>query len=72
MNGINKLRAMQRWFDMHDEHFNDQFNTVKQLEQLFDYSIKNNLDFMDEVYLFSNEIMAIERKKALKFINKIK
>lgn len=71
MEAINKLRAMQRWFDMQCEYFNDQFKTLKQMEQVFDYSTNNNLEFMDNDYLFSGEITEEEKNKALKFLKKV-
>ena len=71
-NAINKLRAMQLWFDLQSEYFNDQFKSIKQLEKIFDYSRKNNLEFMDNDYLYSDNVTEEEREGALKFINRIK
>ena len=72
MDAIDKLRIMQNWFDMQSEYFNQQFKSIKQLEQIFDYAQANKLEFMDNDYLFSHNLEEEERKEALKFIRKIK
>ena len=72
MEAIEKLRAMQNWFDLQSEYFNQQFKTIKQLEQIYDYAQANSLEFMDNDYLFSDNLEEEERKTALKFIEKIK
>ena len=54
MTTVNKLRAMQRWFDMQNEGMNFEFKSLKGMEKAFDYSIANNLEFIDNDYLFDN------------------
>jgi hypothetical protein len=70
MEAINKLRAMQRWFDMQDEGMNFKFKSVKGMEDAFDYSVENNLEFIDEDYLFSADFTDNERAKHIKNILK--
>ena len=70
MEAINKLRAMQRWYDMQSEGMNFNFNSLKGMEKAFDYSIKNHLEFIDNDYLFSAITDDNERAKHITQINK--
>jgi hypothetical protein len=68
MEGINKLRAMTEWFNSQSEYLTDGMS-FKQLERIFDYSVKNELQYMDEDYLFSDNIDIKDREKAIKFLS---
>lgn len=70
--GIEKLRKMNSWFDMQSEYFNEQFQHISQLQLLYDYAVKNKLEFLDMDYLYSSNLDDKEREDALKFINKVK
>ena len=71
MEAINKLRAMQRWFDMQSEGMNFEFKSLKGMEKAFDYSIEHNLEFIDNGYLFSANITEKERTIHIKAIKKL-
>jgi hypothetical protein len=70
MEAINKLRAMQRWYDMQSEGMNFNFKSIKGMEKAFDYSIENNLEFIDNDFLFSADFTDNERAKHIKNILK--
>ena len=53
---------MQRWFDMQNEGMNFEFKSLKGMEKAFDYSIANNLEFIDNDYLF--DTFEIEERNA--------
>lgn len=71
MEAIEKLRQMTEWFNLQSEYFNQRFKTVEQLEKVYDYAKKNNLEFLDDDYLYSGEIEEQERVKVIKFIDKL-
>ena len=70
MEAINKLRAMQRWYDMQSEYMNFAFKSLKGMEKAFDYSIEHDLEFIDDDYLFSDNFTESERVKHIKSILK--
>ena len=54
MEAIDKLRIMVNWLDNQSELLNSCFNSIKGLEKAYDYAIDNNLEFIDNDYLYSN------------------
>lgn len=70
MEAINKLRIMQSWYDSQSEGMNFEFKSLKGMEMAFDYSIENNLEFIDNDYFFNIDITEKERTKHIKAINK--
>ena len=70
MEAIGKLRNLVNWFNMQSEYFNQQFTTINQLEKVYDYAMKHNLEFMDNDYLL--ELNHEELDNAISFINNIK
>ncbi len=72
MSAIDKLRTIGVWTNFHDESFNQKFNEIASFEKLYDYAKENNLEFMDDAYLFSGELEKEEIEKAIEFINTLK
>jgi uncharacterized lipoprotein YehR (DUF1307 family) len=70
MEAINKLRAMQRWFDLQSEGMNFAFNSLQGMEKAFDYAKENNLEFIDNDYFYNIDISELEKAKHIKAINK--
>lgn len=62
MEGINKLRAMNDWFNNQTESLTDDLS-FRDLVKLFDYSVKNELPYMDNDFLYSGEVTEEEQKK---------
>lgn len=62
---------MNDWFNNQTESLTDDLS-FRDLEKLFDYSVKNNLPYIDDDYLYSGEVTEEERIKALKFISKLR
>lgn len=71
MEGINKLRAMTMWYNEQSEYITDGLS-FKQLEKIFDYSVINDLAYVDNDYLYSGEVTEKERIKYYKFLTKLK
>jgi|688.fasta_scaffold806239_2 hypothetical protein len=69
MQAIEKLRAINNWAEWQNEGVNQQFKSIKGLEMAFDYAQKNNLEFIDNDYLYY-EVEEEERKKHIDNINK--
>lgn len=53
LTAIEKLRTIQRWCDWQNEYINEKFKSVKGIEKAFDYAQKNNLEFIDDEYLWA-------------------
>jgi hypothetical protein len=53
MEAIEKLRSMTSWYNAQSEYINQRVTSVAQLEKVYDYAIKNNLEYIDEDYLLS-------------------
>jgi hypothetical protein len=68
MNAIEKLRAMANWASWQSEAINYEFKSIKGIEKAYDYAQKNNLEFIDNDYLY-NEVEEEERKKHIDNIN---
>ena len=66
-----KLKRMLKWLDYQNQFFNDQFQNIAQLEMLYDYSVNNDIEFLDAEYLMSDNITEEEYKNAKEFINKV-
>ena len=71
MYAIDKLRAIASWADYQNEGFNLQFTTINQIERVYDYAQKNNLEFMDSEYLCSDNVTVEERREATAFLKKV-
>lgn len=71
MNAVDKIRNIVNWLDFQSEYANEQFTTIKQLEQVYDYTQEKGIEFIDEDYLY-RELTDEERKEYYKFIKKIK
>ena len=69
MNAIEKLRAISNWADWQCEYINYEFKSIKGIEKAYDYAQKNNLEFIDNDYLY-NEVEEEERKKHIDNLNK--
>lgn len=70
MEAINKLRRMQSWYDSQSEGMNFEFKSLKGMEMAFDYSIENNLEFIDNDYFFNIDMTEKEKINHIKAINK--
>jgi hypothetical protein len=70
MEAIKKLRAMQRWFDMQSEGMNFKFNSLKGMEEAFDYAKENYLEFIDDDYFCNIDMTEKEKTNHIKAINK--
>jgi hypothetical protein len=69
MQAIEKLRAINNWMNWQCEYINYEFKSIKGIEKAYDYAQKNNLEFIDNDYLY-NECEEEERKKHINNINK--
>lgn len=54
MIAIEKLRAMTDWYNWQNECLTDGLTTISQLERMYDYAKANDLEFIDDDYLFGN------------------
>lgn len=70
MDAIDKVRLMANWFDFQSEHFNQRIKTVNDIEKVYDYAVANDLEFMDEDYLFG-ELEEKERDRHMNVVNKM-
>ena len=71
MEAIEKLRNIINWYDFQSEYINEQFKSIKGLEMAYDYAQKNDLEFIDDDYIYS-EVEEGERPKHIQNINKFK
>lgn len=70
MKAIEKLRNIVEWANYQSEHFNYSVKSLKAFELLYDYAKQNNLEFIDDDYLY-NECKEEERVKFYKFFKKV-
>jgi hypothetical protein len=70
MKAIEKMRLICAWADNQSEYLNESIKSIKAFELLYDYAQKNNLDFLDNDYLY-NECTEEERAKFYKFFKKV-
>ncbi len=59
---------MANWASWQSEAINYEFKSIKGIEKAYDYAQKNNLEFIDNDYLY-NEVEEEERKKHIDNIN---
>lgn len=45
---------MTNWYYWQNEGLTDGLTTISQLERMYDYANENDLEFMDDDYLFGN------------------
>lgn len=45
---------MTNWYNCQNEGLTDGLTTISQLERMYDYANENDLEFMDDDYLFGN------------------
>jgi hypothetical protein len=69
MNAIEKLRAIASWADWQSEAINYEFKSIKGIEKAYNYAQKNNLEFIDNDYLY-NECEEEERQAHIDNLNK--
>jgi hypothetical protein len=72
MIAIEKLRAMTNWFNYQNEGLTDGLTHVFQLELLYDYAKENELEFIDDEYLWSDNVTKEERQNALAHKDKVR
>ncbi len=71
MEGINKLRALTMWYNDQSEYLTEGLS-LKSLIKLFDYSVKHQLPYMDDDYLYSDSLDEKTRVKALNFLRHLR
>jgi hypothetical protein len=69
MNAIEKLRAINTWANWQSEAINYEFKSIKGIEKAYNYAQKNNLEFIDNDYLYS-QVEEDERQAHIDNINK--
>ncbi len=67
MEGINKLRAMTMWYNDQSEYLTEGLS-LKSLVKLFDFSVKHQLPYMDDDYLYRGNVDEKTRIKAVRFL----
>lgn len=55
MEAIDKLRNIVAWADYQNEHFNQKFKSVSDIEAVYNFCMENNLEFIDDLHLFDQE-----------------
>jgi hypothetical protein len=54
MNAIDKLREITNWCNWQNEYINQNFKSIKGIEQAFNYAREHDLEFIDNDYLLDN------------------
>ena len=61
-----KLKRILKWLD-----FQNRLQTTEKIDMLYTFLVKNDIEFLDDEYLMSDNSCEEEYKKAKEFINKV-
>lgn len=47
LSSVDKMRIIVNWINYQNEHFNERFKSISDIEKAYDYCVTNNLEFLD-------------------------
>ena len=70
LTAIDKMRIIVNWANNQSEYFNQQFETLNQLEKVFNFAKAKGYEFLDDDYI-SSELTEEEQQEIKAFLKKV-